>query len=629
MADKFQLKALITGVDKLSPMLNGIQKKAGSFRKQLEKSGLGKVSFGEAIAGGAFAVPFITGVKAAMAFESKMADVKKVVDFDKGLEGVQLAGLNKEVLALSRELPMAASGIAEIYAAGGQSGIARTELKAFAADAIKMGVAFDQTAAESGKMMAVWRTSFKLGQDGVVELADKINHLGNNGPATTKQISAIVTRVGALGGVAGLSTGQVAAMGAALTGVGVGEEIAATGIKNFTLALNAGSSATKGQAEMFKALRLDSKSLSKGMQTDAQGTMVKVLKAISKVDKDKQLAVLATIFGKESIESIAPMLTNLELLEKNFKLVGDATEYSGSMQKEYAARAATTENNLQLLTNRATELGIAVGGALLPPFNDFMGALGPIVTGVADLAATNPWLVKTVLGAAVGFGVLRLAVMGGVAAMKLFGAVTTMSPVGLIVRGIAVAAGLVIANWDAVGPYFKAMWDYVSPLFELGWLVLKEVFAWSPLGLIIDNWEPIVKWFQKMWERIKPYVGWIGDAANWVRGNAVSAVADAKVASLGIDPAVAKNLGSLTNASAADTSASIASSVRNGRSGAFPQRESPLASGAAFQKQNLQGELVMRFENAPPGMRVQSATTNQPGFDINAPVGTRSLSLPY
>lgn len=611
MADKFQLKALITGVDKLSPMLNGIQKKAGSFRKQLEKSGLGKVSFGEAIAGGAFAVPFITGAKAAMAFESKMADVKKVVDFDKGLEGVQLAALNKEVLVLSRDLPMVASGIAEIYAAGGQSGIARTELKAFSTDAIKMGVAFDQTAAESGKMMAVWRTSFKLGQDGVVELADKINHLGNNGPATTKQISAIVTRVGALGGVAGMSTGQVAAMGAALTGVGVSEEVAATGIKNFTLALNAGASATKGQAQMFKALRLDSKGLAKGMQTDAQGTIVKVLKAISKVDKDKQMAVLSTIFGKESIESIAPMLTNLDLLEKNFSLVGDATEYSGSMQKEYAARAATAENNLQLLTNRATELGIAVGGALLPPFNDFMGTLGPIVTGVADLAAANPWLVKTVLGAAVGFGVLRLAVMGGIAAMKLFAVVSTLTPVGIAVRALAVLAGVLIANWSKVGPVLGKVFSNFWEVVKFVGRGIKGTFEWV-VRQIMRVWEPLEAMFKEMWAKIEPYITPIIEGAGKV-------------------VAVAGRFFKSEAAPASDEQKQVDANARrtgwvaSDRSLAGTQ-QSIVQGAAQADKVNMNGEMVVRFENAPPGMQVQSSKTDQPNVEMTAFVGYRSIS---
>lgn len=605
MADKFQLKALITGVDKLSPMLKGVGQNAGKLRKQLESSGLGKISMGDIAGGGAFAMPFIAGAKAAIAFESKMADVKKVMDFDKGQEAQQFAAMNKDVLALSRELPMAAEGIASIYAAGGQSGIARGELKAFATDAIKMGVAFDQPADESGKMMATWRTSFKMGQGQVVDLADKINYLGNTGPATTKQISGIVTKIGPLGEVAGMASGQIAAMGATLAGVGVEEDVAATGMKNFMLALTAGSAATKAQSETFKALRMDSKQVAAGMQKDSEGTIMKVLRAVSKVDKAKQAAVLSQLFGKESIGAIAPMLTNLELLQGNFKKVADAQAYAGSMDKEYASRAATTENNLQLLKNRTTELGIAIGSALLPAINDGVGAFGPLITTAADFLAANPWMIKGLLGAAAAFVGLRLAVTGGALALKLFGVAATMlakHPIAFAIQGIALLAGVLIANWSSVAPFFEACWDKIGEYAAFGWEMLKTVFGWTPLGMVINNWEPIVTWFKKMWERLRPIVEPILSAGKWAANKLGGVFGDAPAAAPAAPVAATSPIKPAT---------------------------SPLSAAAAAQKQNLEGELVFRFENAPPGMRVQSARTNQPGLDINAPVGTRSLSLPY
>ncbi|HCB1459351.1 TPA: phage tail tape measure protein, partial [Citrobacter farmeri] len=250
--------------------------------------------------------------------------------------------------------------------AGGQAGIAREDLKAFAEDALKMGVAFDQSADQSGDMMAKWRTSFKMTQGEVVALADKINYLSNNGAANAQQISDIVTRIGPLGAVAGIASGQIAALGATLAGVGVEQEVAATGIKNFMLAITGGS---KQQQEAFQFLGFNSRKLAADMQKDAQGTMLKVLESISKLDKDRQPKALNALFGKESIGAIAPLLTNLDLLKKNFNMVGDASQYTGSMQKEYEARAATTAMQLQLLRNQATHAGIALGNALLPQIN--------------------------------------------------------------------------------------------------------------------------------------------------------------------------------------------------------------------------------------------------------------------
>jgi len=156
-------------------------------------------------------------------------------------------------------------------------------------------------------------------------------------------------------------------MGATLAGVGVPSEVAATGMKNFMLALTKGGSATKQQAKAFKSLRLNVKEVSKGMQKDAQGTIENVLARIAKVDPAKQAGLLTELFGTESVAAIAPMLTNLDLLKKNFKSVGDVTQYTGSMEQEYASRSATTANAMQLLQNRVTRLGIEIGNVLLPP----------------------------------------------------------------------------------------------------------------------------------------------------------------------------------------------------------------------------------------------------------------------
>jgi TP901 family phage tail tape measure protein len=589
MADKFQLKALITGVDKLSPMLSGVRKNATQLRKQLKASDLGNIGFSDVLQGGAFAAPFVMGAQAAMRFESAMADVRKVVDFD---TPEQFAAMNDDVLDLSERLPMAAEGIAQIVAAGGQAGIAREELGRFAEDAVKMGVAFDQTADQSGEMMAKWRTAFKLTQDGVVELADQINYLGNTGPANTRQISDIVTSIGPLGEIAGLTAGEIAAMGATLAGVGVAQDVAATGMKNFMLAMTAGDAASKAQQKTFKALRLNAADVAKGMQEDAEGTIKRVLTAVSKVDPTKQAAVLTQLFGKESVAAIAPMLTNLDLLSSNFAKVGDSTAYAGSMNKEYAARAATTQNNLQLLQNRVVRLGISVGAALLPPFNDFMGTIGPVISGVSELAAANPWLVKGILGAAVGFGILRLSVMASTIALGIMNTVAGMSPIGLVVRGIALAAGFLIANWDTVGPWFAELWEGIKGVALAGWELFKQVAGFTPLGLIIKNWEPIVAWMKGLWERVRPYVEPIMSAAKWAFGSDEPAAGTA-----------------------------------SGSPASGPGTTSLAAQAAAVGGTNLQGQMVVRFEGAPPGMRVEPAQTNQSGLSVTPQVGYRSLAL--
>ncbi len=726
VADKFQLKALITGVDKLSPVLSGVRKNAAVLRKQLNSSGLGKITFGEALQGGAIAAPFVMGVKAAIGFESAMADVKKVVDFE---SPAQFKAMSDDVLNLSERLPMAAEGIAQIVAAGGQSGIAREELNQFAEDAVKMGVAFDQTASESGEMMAKWRTAFRMNQTEVVALADRINYLGNTGPANTKQISAIITEVGALGEVAGLSSAQVAAIGATMAGVGVKQDVAATGIKNFMLAMTKGSAATKSQAEAFKSLRLDSKQVAEAMQKDSQATMLDLLKRISQVDAAKRPALLTNLFGSESVAAITPLVTNLQLLSGNLTKVGDATAYAGSMEAEYKSRSETTANAMQLLQNRVTRLGITVGSMLLPPLNDFMAAVGPIISSVATLAGAHPWLIKGVLGAAVGFTVLRLATAGATAALALMNGVASMSPVGMIVRGIAIAAGILIANWSTVAPYFQAVWDKIKATAMAVWEWMKAAFAWSPLGLIVANWEPLTAFFGALWELVKalsvPFFDFLKTMFDWSplgliikhwepitgffkgiwdklrpiiepmmkflgfdsesSGDGVISAATAKVNDWA-EQQKARNAagepvpGALVKPMAQPVqlmpeATSVASLMRApdqpGPWAAMPLSASQMAEhaqeslakgltpgeamkraemglpgqsslapaagalaasrGSLVQqatqasKAQLEGQMVVRFDNAPPGMRVEQADTNQPGLQVSPQVGYRSL----
>ncbi|MGX1125552.1 phage tail tape measure protein [Pseudomonas sp. HLS-6 TE3448] len=717
MADKFQLKALITGVDKLSPVLSGVRKNAAVLRKQLNSSGLGKITFMDAIQGGAIATPFVMGVQAAIGFESAMADVKKVVNFE---TPAQFKEMGEDVLSMSERLPMAAEGIAQIVAAGGQSGIAREELNSFAEAAVKMGVAFDQSAAESGQMMAKWRTAFHMNQQEVVALADKINYLGNTGAASTGQISAILTAIGPLGEVAGVNAGQIAAMGSALAGVGIAQDVAATGIKNFMLTLTAGTAATKSQQEAYKALRLDANEIAKGMQTDSEGTINKVLKTLSKVEKSKQAAVLTNLFGKESVGAIAPLLTNLDTLQKNFKSVGDSTLYAGSMQAEYESRSATTQNAMQLLRNRVTRLGITVGSVLLPPFNDFMATVGPIITSVTQLAGAHPWLIKGIIGAAVGFTVLRLATAGATSALMLMDGVAKMSVIGLVVRGVAIAAGVLIANWSSVAPYFAWVWERIKDPAMTVWSWMKEAFNWSPLGLAIANWGPLTEFFSALWDLVKalsvPFAEFLGTLFDWsplgliikhwepisgffrglwdelwpivepmmkflgietdgagvigaatdkvkqwtaeqearnaqtgmAPGQLVKPIAQApelmpeatKVASLMRNPANQPLPGmaplalvsAVPGTQVAQVSGTGRPSLSAGGSalpaGSLPQSRGSLvqaAAATAAARTELEGSMVVRFENAPPGMRVDPAKTNQPGLSVSPSVGYRSL----
>lgn len=510
-------------------------------REQYKDGIMGTIALGATIA---------APVKAAIDFESTMADVKKVVDFDTP-DGFKKMG--QDIINMSKVLPMTANDIGKIVAAGGQSGIAAKELMTFAESAIKMGVAFDITADQAGQAMAEMRSAFKMNQQQVVVLADKINYLGNNTAASAKDIMEIVQRIGPLGEVAGTASGEIAALGATLRGMGVQNEIAATGIKNLMLSLTAGKAATKSQREAFARLGYSSTAVAKSMQLDSKKTMLVILKQVAKLRKHEQSAVLTQLFGKEVVGSIAPLLTNIKELEKNFDAVADKMKYAGSMEKEYQARAATTANALVIFRNQITALGITIGSVLLPAVNSVLKTISPWIGKVTELAQAHPVVTKAIVATAGALITMRIATFaagfaftylrGG--ALRVVGALAgARAQMALTaVSSRAVGAAATVANGGLVGMATRGIPAVVSGVRAIGAAFISTGIGALITGLalgglwIYRNWagvkafmtgtlqgiqqglQPVTEKFQALWDKLGPVktaFQWVADVAGKV-----------------------------------------------------------------------------------------------------------------
>lgn len=344
-------------------------------------------------------------INEAMKYESAMAGVKKVVDFD---TPEQFQQMSKDILELSKRIPMAKEELAELVAAGGQGGVDKSELLNFGEDAAKMGVAFDISGGDAGQLMAEWRAAFKMNQKEVVELADKINYLGNKGAASATQISEVVQRIGPLGEVGGLASGEIAALGSSLIEVGIAPEVASTGIKKLITTMTSGKSATKTQQKAFEKLGFSSAEMAKKMQEDATGAITDLLSAIKKVKPEEQVSMLKQLFGEDVGPTLAPLLNNLDRVQELLTMVGDEAQYAGSMQAEFDAMSGTTANQLQLLKNNLSAVATAGGELLLPAINDLIEKVTPWINKAQEWIEQNPKLAK---GIAVGTaGVLGFSI---------------------------------------------------------------------------------------------------------------------------------------------------------------------------------------------------------------------------
>lgn len=479
--EAFKVFATLSLVDMLSgPLravqggLNGVAGATASLGDRMGKLALAMAPV--AIAAGVILGSFAACVGQAIAFESAMADVAKVVNFDTTAE---LNEMSQAIKELSGRIPMAADGIAAIVAAAGQSGVAKADLVGFAEQAAKMGIAFDLTGDQAGKMMADWRAGMGLTLPRVYALADSINHLSNNMNASAPALGEVVQRVGALAMSCGLAETEVAALGAAFLSAGASPEIASTALKKFTSVLVSGTALSKDAAAAFKSLGFSATQMAKDMQTDAKGTIFKVLQALADKPKELQISLLKEMFGEEAIGAIAPLLANMSNLTQAFEAVADASTFAGSMQAEFETRSKTTQNALQLLRNKLTNLAISVGAIFLPVIAwaaDKLGLLADALRWVVD-SHFGQWLLK-VLGA---LSVTVIAVTGFSAAMWGIGKVApfvikALMPLKAAILGLGWPFLLVIGACAALYYAYKKNFGGIADTLNRWWSNITLVF---------------------------------------------------------------------------------------------------------------------------------------------------------
>ena len=468
----------------------------------------------------------------AIKFESAMADVKKVVNFD---TPAQFKEMGDDILKLTRTIPMAGEEIAAIVAAGGQSGVARENLLGYAKDAATMGVAFDMAAGDAGEAMATMANVLGKPITEMAQFGDVINHLSDNANSKAKDIVNVITRVGSDTRMLGLTEKQSAALGSTFLSMGKAPELAAQAVKGMSssfLQLKAGE-----HAKELKQLGFTTKSFAAAMNKDAQGAISSFIEKVKQMPKDKQYPLLAKIFGKQYADDVLLLAQNTGEYNRQLGLLQETDEqgnlkYIGSMQREFENRSNTAENKLTKLKNSISELASKIGEAFLPVISSFVENITQVIYSITEWVRTNPQIMEWVL--TIGGGVA--AVVGGlltlhsafsfvaagllpfIKAILMMSRALLTNPIGLIVTGIAVAAYLIYENWAKVGPWFAELWGKVSGVFSNAWNgitnfcstawtnisnfftsgignITSTILSWSPLALFQQVFSSVLSWF--------------------------------------------------------------------------------------------------------------------------------------
>ena len=477
-------------------------------------------------------------VRPAVAFESAMADVKKVVNFE---TPQQVREMENDIKNLSKRIPLALDGLAQIVAAGGQLGVPREKLTEFAETAAKMSVAFSITADEAGQSMAKMSNVLQMPIDQMSKVGDVINHISNNIAATAPEIVEVNLRAGAMAKSFGLAYNEISALAGTFVSLGKTPEIASTAINMMASRLKLIPVSSGAAREAFDQLNISmaeyTEMVESGRGKDALMTVLEALKNVSGI---KRSQIMKEMFGEQATRHLNSLVEGLDSLKSNLNLVANEADYANSMHKEFTTRSATTENNLQLLKNQIAVLTTNIGSTLLPTINSMVGIFGKAASSLADFAERHPTLIKYIGLAVTGmmsfklatfalgygftfikggilsvisiftrmrtaFSLLKLGFGGLVPIIRSVGAAIASNPIGLIITGIAVGAALIIKYWKPISAFFKRLFDPVVEVF-------KNVWNW-----VTNLWEKAKDIFSGIKEWIKD--SWVGKAWNWAFGS--------------------------------------------------------------------------------------------------------------
>ncbi|TNR07536.1 phage tail tape measure protein [Escherichia coli] len=643
---EFELKALITGVDRLSPALSKMQKKIRGFKRQAEEASQGGLALGGGLAAG------LTLSLKSYADQENAATGLKVAMMDaNGEVGKRFQDINKLAIGLGNQLPGTTADFQNMMQMLVRQGIPAENIlggvgKATAYLAVQLKKTPEAAAEFAAKMQDATGTASE-DMMGLFDTIQKAFYLGvddTNMLSFFTKTSSVLKMVNKDGLQAAQSLAPISVM---MDQMGMNGESAGNALRKVIqsgLSVKKIRDVNKVMARQKLGVQLDF--------TDGKGSfggldnMFRQLAKLRKLTDVKRTGVLKAIFGDDA-ETLQVVNALIDKGKDGYDQIQQKMNKQASLNKRVQAQLGTLSNLWEAMTGTATNGLAAIGGAFsgdAKNITQWLGELGEKFTKFAD---ENPRVIRGVVGLAAGLAILKLGLMGVGSAISIVSRIMSMTPIGMIATAIALAAGLIITNWDVVGPYFKKLWETIGPYFEAGWELLKKVFAWSPLGMVINNWGPVVKWFQDMWDKLKPIIEWFTDSS----GDTVDAINSAQWGAgaydaygTGIPPRGYTPYPAQSNNASGDTvdainSAQWGAGAYDAYGTGIPARGyTPYPAVDPAQSNNasdatgpnpfminkasapkVDGEIKVSFVNSPPGMRVME--TRSSGFDINHDVG--------
>lgn len=539
MADNFQLKAIISAVDKVSPALKGINRAIKGTHKALRDIGraggelMGKIGLPLGLSLGALAYGVKSATSAILDYGGAVQDASdktgleaenlQAMRYQASLAGMAAEDLDDAMVKLNKGLAEAAAGKDESFA--GLMKKMKIPLKDAKGNIISVAEAMPQIA-----------NAFEKTTDPALRTRMAIELFGKAGAKLIPWLKE---------GKGGFYAMMVEAR---RLGVVISEQ------------------AIKSMDDLGDEIGTVGQQI-RGQWGEVMGEIAPLIKPLVSSLKEWIAANKELIRAEvgQTVRELAGWIKSIDWGRVRGDIVATWKAVSGFVAAVGGMRNVFIGLGIAFLAGPLAAL-LSIGGAVVR-LGVLFGTLG--VQAIA-------WLVPLNYGAI--FGTLA-GLIGKVAiAVRGLGIALLASPWGIAIAAVAALALIVYNNWDKIVGYVSGAWDRIKGVFEKDWF-----------SGLLQGWLEVWQGF----------------------GNSIVGILKSLVPDFLMPD-------SLKNFQFEFASKRAAGETPLAAAGALP--------AAAGGRTNLQGDMTVRFENAPPGMRVEPGSTNQPGVGFNPDVGYRSAA---
>lgn len=394
--------------------------------------------------------------KMAVDYESAFAGVRKTVDMTES----EFAKLSGGIREMTKDIPAAATEIAGVAEAAGQLGVQNDAILGFTRVMVDMGVATDMNSESAAMSLARLATITQMNQQDFDRLGSTVVGLGNNLAATESEIVEMGLRLAGAGNVIGMTEAQILGFSGALAAVGINAEAGGSAFsKLFINAANLAATGGEGLTEFAKVAGMSAKEFQTAFEEDASGAIISFIEGLGKINEagGNVFGVLDDL-GLSEIRLRDALLRASgagDTLRESIDLGTKSWEENNALTNEAEERYKTTASQMQIMWNKITDIGISIGGILIPKVTALMDKVDPLIDSFANMSSESQNTILALAGIAAAIGPVLvvggslLSGLGGL--VTVAGAASTALGVGGVGLGGTLAALAGPIGWTVLG----------------------------------------------------------------------------------------------------------------------------------------------------------------------------------